>query len=140
MIKIDDKFLSEVGLAEMPEEQKQAFLKHTQEELEVRVGEKMSDGMTLEQLEEFEGIMNKDREVMIKLLMAMGGDYREDELYKKLLEKHNVTEGTMEILSEFLSVKWIQKNRPDYEEIALSVLESLKQEVKENSVAILNSH
>ncbi|MBQ3310118.1 hypothetical protein IJG73_01605 [Candidatus Saccharibacteria bacterium] len=140
MIKIDDKFLSEVGLAEMPEEQKQAFLKHTQEELEVRVGEKMSDGMTLEQLEEFEGIMNKDREVMIKLLMAMGGDYREDELYKKLLEKHNVTEGTMEILSEFLSVKWIQKNRPDYEEIALSVLESLKQEVKENSGAILNSH
>ena len=27
MIRIDDKFLEEVGLAEMPEEQKQAFMK-----------------------------------------------------------------------------------------------------------------
>ena len=112
MIRIDDKFLEEVGLAEMPEEQKQAFIKHTQDELEMRVGEEMSRGMTVQQLEEFEGIMNQDREVMIRLLMQMD-DYRQDALYKKLLEKYNVTEGTMEILSEFLSVKWIQKNRPD---------------------------
>lgn len=136
MIRIDDKFLEEVGLAEMPEEQKQAFMKHTQEELEVRVGEEMSRGMTVQQLEEFEGIMNQDREVMIRLLMQMG-DYREDELYKKLLEKYNVTEGTMEILSEFLSVKWIQKNRPDYEKVAMDVLEDLKTELKDNREGIL---
>ena len=136
MIRIDDKFLEEVGLAEMPEEQKQAFMKHTQEELEVRVGEEMSRGMTVQQLEEFEGIMNQDREVMIRLLMQMG-DYREDELYKKLLEKYNVTEGTMEILSEFLSVKWIQKNRPDYEKVAVDVLEDLKTELKDNREGIL---
>lgn len=137
MIKIDEKFLEEVGLAEMPAEQRDAFLKHTQEELEVRVGEEMSRGMTVEQLEEFEGIMNKDREVMIKILMAMGGDYREDELYKKLLEKYGVTEGTMEILSEFLSIKWIQKNRPDYEQVVAAVLADLKKEVQENAGQIL---
>ena len=136
MIKIDEKFLEEVGLAEMPADERQAFLKHTQEELEVRVGEEMSRGMTMEQLEEFEGIMNKDREVMIRLLMNMG-DYREDELYKKLLEKYGVTEGTMEILSEFLSVKWIQKNRPDYEQIATTVLADLRTEVANNREGIL---
>ena len=136
MIKIDEKFLEEVGLAEMPAEQKDAFLKHTQEELEVRVGEEMSRGMTVEQLEEFEGIMNQDREVMIRLLMNMG-DYREDELYKKLLEKYGVTEGTMEILGEFLSVKWIQKNRPDYEKVAMDVLEDLKVEMRDNREGIL---
>lgn len=137
MIKIDDKFLNEMGLAEMPAEQKEAFLKHTQEELEVRVGEEMSRGMTVEQLEEFEGIMNQDRETIIRLLMDMGGDYREDPLYKKLLEKYNVTEGTMEILGEFLSVKWIQKNRPDYEKVAIDVLEDLKTEIANNREGIL---
>ena len=136
MIKIDEKFLEEVGLSEMPAEQRQAFLKHTQEELEVRVGEEMSRGMTVEQLEEFEGIMNQDREVMIRLLMNMD-DYRQDELYKKLLEKYGVTEGTMEILSEFLSVKWIQKNRPDYEKVAMDVLEDLKVEMRDNREGIL---
>lgn len=138
MIKIDDKFLNEVGLAEMPEEQKQAFLQHTQEELEMRVGEEMSRGMTVQQLEEFEGIMNQNREVMIRLLMQMD-DYRQDPLYKKLLEKYNVTEGTMEILSEFLSVKWIQKNRPDYEKVAIDVLEDLKTEIADNRESILAS-
>ena len=138
MIRIDDKFLEEVGLAEMPEEQKQAFIKHTQDELEMRVGEEMSRGMTVQQLEEFEGIMNQDREVMIRLLMQMD-DYRQDALYKKLLEKYNVTEGTMEILSEFLSVKWIQKNRPDYEQVAIDVLEDLKTEIANNREGILAS-
>lgn len=128
MIKVDDKFLVEVGLQNLPEPQKTAFMTEIQEELENRVGEKMSEGMTSEQLEEFDGIMQKDRNVMIRFLTKLG-DYRQDEVYQKLLQKYNVTEGTLEILGEYLSVKWIQLNRPDYMKVAQDIEAEFKQEI-----------
>lgn len=137
MIKIDEKFLEEVGLSTLAETKKADFIAKTQEELENRVGEKMSEGMTVDQLREFEGIMNNDRNTMIRVLSQIG-DYREDDLYRKLLKKHGVTEGTLEILGEFLSVKWIQLNRPDYATITRNVADELKREIIEASAMILS--
>ena len=128
MIKVDERFLVEVGLQNMPEPQKTAFMTEIQEELENRVGEKIREGMTTEQLEEFDGIMQKDRNVMIKFLTKLG-DYRQDEIYQKLLQKYNVAEGTLEILGEYLSVKWIQLNRPDYARVAQDIEAEFKQEI-----------
>lgn len=128
MVKIDEKFLEEVGLSGMSEERKADFIIQTQEELETRVGEKMSEGMTIDQLREFDGIMNNDRNTMIRVL-AQIGDYREDELYQKLLKRHGVTEGNLEILGEYLSVKWVQINRPDYATITANIAEELKAEI-----------
>lgn len=136
MIKIDEKFLDEVGLSQMPEEKKSEFIAQTQEELENRVGEKMSEGMTLNQLREFDGIMNNDRNTMVHVLSQIG-DYREDELYRKLLKRHGVSEGTLEILGEYLSVKWIQINRPDYVTITSSVADELKSEILSSRAQIL---
>ena len=139
MIKIDEKFLEEVGLSTLAETKKADFIAKTQEELENRVGEKMSEGMTVDQLREFEGIMNNDRNTMIRVLSQIG-DYREDDLYRKLLKKHGVTEGTLEILGEFLSVKWIQLNRPDYATITKNVADELKREIIEASAMILSTN
>ena len=47
MIKVDERFLAEVGLQNLPEPQKEALVAEIQVELENRVGEKMSEGMTL---------------------------------------------------------------------------------------------
>ena len=55
-MRFDEKFLQEMGLASMPEEQKQAFLDYIQEELEVRIGERISRGLTETQLNEFDMI------------------------------------------------------------------------------------
>ena len=139
MIKIDEKFLEEVGLSTLTENKKAEFIAKTQEELENRIGEKMSEGMTIDQLREFEGIMNNDRNTMIRVLSQIG-DYRKDELYQKLLKRHNVTEGTLEILGEFLSVKWIQINRPDYAVITKNVTEELKNEIFEAAPMILGAN
>ena len=38
MFQLDDQFLKDLGLDQMPEEQKQAFLAHIYNELELRVG------------------------------------------------------------------------------------------------------
>ena len=48
MFKFDNRFLESVGLADLPEAQKAAFLEYAQEELEVRIGEEIAEGMTEE--------------------------------------------------------------------------------------------
>lgn len=136
-MNLDDKFLDEVGLSSLPENQKKAFLAQMQEELEVRVGEKMGEGLTLDQLKEFEGIMNIDQAVMQQVIDKMGDEFRQDALYDRLLEKYNTTEWNWEILGEYLSVKWIQKHRPNYREIVTETLDALKNEVRQNSAQIL---
>ena len=53
-MNFDEQFLIDMGLAAMPENQKQAFLDYIQEELEVRIGERIAKGLTEEQLREFD--------------------------------------------------------------------------------------
>jgi len=138
MIRVDENFLRETGLGDLDEMQRTAFIEEAQRLLENRIGEKLSEGLSLEQLEEFDGIMKKDKNVMIKALAKLG-DYRIDEVYQNLLKRYGVTEGTVDILSEYLSVKWIQTNRPNYAEVSRQVFEELKQEVRVSSEEIRKS-
>ena len=55
-MQFDENFLKEMGLSAMPESKKQEFLKYIQEELEVRIGERISKGLTDEQLKEFDSL------------------------------------------------------------------------------------
>lgn len=54
MLKIDNSLLEEIGLGGLPETEKNSFLKHVYETLEMRVGIRLADQMTNEQLDEFE--------------------------------------------------------------------------------------
>ena len=54
MLKIDNTLLEEIGLGILPETEKNSFLKHIYETLEMRVGIRLADQMTNEQLDEFE--------------------------------------------------------------------------------------
>ena len=136
-MKFDDNFLNEVGLSELPEDQKQDFLAQTKEELEARVGNKMSQGLTDAQISEFEGIMANDQQVIRKVVSELKMDFRTDPIYQRLLESYGVKEGTWEIISEYLSIKWVQKNCPNYAQIVSEVINELKAEIKQNSAAIL---
>ena len=71
----DEQFLQEMGLSAMPENQKQAFLDYVQEELEVRIGERISKGLTETQLNEFD--MITDQNEATKWLEKNRPDYRE---------------------------------------------------------------
>jgi protein-tyrosine-phosphatase len=74
-MQFDEKFLQEMGLSAMPEEQKRAFLNYIQEELEVRIGERISRGLTEVQLNEFDLIT--DPSEAAKWLEKNRPDYRE---------------------------------------------------------------
>ncbi len=59
-MRVDDDFMKKVGLAEMPEAEKEAFMEHAEEELEVRVGREMSKNLSEEQLREFDQIQSQN--------------------------------------------------------------------------------
>jgi hypothetical protein len=54
MLRIDNSLLEEIGLGGLPANEKNSFLKHIYETLEMRVGIRLADQMTNEQLDEFE--------------------------------------------------------------------------------------
>ena len=64
-----------MGLTAMPEEQKKDFLAYVQEELEIRIGERISKGLSEVQLNEFD--MLTDQVEMARWLEKNRPDYRE---------------------------------------------------------------
>ena len=74
-MNFDENFLQEMGLSAMPADKKQEFLNYIKEELEVRIGERISKGLTEEQLQEFDSIIGTDEAA--KWLEKNRPDYRE---------------------------------------------------------------
>lgn len=62
MFKLDDNLLKELGLGTLPADEKNKMLKHIYETLEMRVGMKLAEQMSNEQLDEFESYVNKNDE------------------------------------------------------------------------------
>ena len=138
MFQFDESFLETVGLSGMPEEEKENFLQYAQDQLEVRIGEKMSEGLSEEQLDEFERIIDNDQETVQKWL-ANAGDYKNDEIYKKLLEGSEVAEDTPEFLNDYVTAKWLDQNCPQYQDIIRESIEGLQQEIAQQKDAILEN-
>ena len=57
-LRIDNSLLLELGLDGMPQPDKSSLLKHIYETLEMRVGMRLADQMTNDQLDEFERFFN----------------------------------------------------------------------------------
>ena len=74
-MEFDENFLQEMGLSAMPEDQKQEFLNYVQEELEIRIGERISKGLTEAQLNEFDAITSQEEAA--RWLEKNRPDYRE---------------------------------------------------------------
>jgi hypothetical protein len=62
MFKLDNNFLTELGLGSLPADEKNKMLAHIYETLEMRVGVRLASGMTDGQLDEFESYINNNDE------------------------------------------------------------------------------
>ncbi len=77
-IKIDNDLLQQLGLAGLPDAEKNSLLRHIYETLEMRVGMRLADQMTNEQLDEFEQYFDaKDDAGAFKWLEANFPNYKE---------------------------------------------------------------
>lgn len=86
MFKLDDNFLKELGLEALPPEEKKKMLAHIYETLELRVGMRLAQNMTDEQLSDFERLMDANDEAgALKWLETNIPNYKQvvaDELEK----------------------------------------------------------
>jgi hypothetical protein len=78
MIKLDDDLLKELGLETLPKEEKTAFLRHMYETLEMRVGTRLAERMSEQQMLEFEQFINSgDEQGAFKWLEANFPNYKQ---------------------------------------------------------------
>ena len=86
MFQLDDKLLHELGLGNLPASEKNKMLAHIYETLELRVGMRLAEQMSDEQLDEFEGFIDRNDEPgALKWLESNFPDYKKvvaDELEK----------------------------------------------------------
>ena len=137
MFQLDDKFLQDIGLGDLPEDQRKAFLQHIYDELELRVGTKLSEGMSEQQMSEFESFVDRDEDKVRGWYADNMPDYASRPDYQQFAS--SAPDGTPEvdILSEYASLKWLEINRPDYRQIVAQELELLKQEIISQKDTIL---
>lgn len=137
MFQLDDKFLQDVGLGDLPEDQKKLFLDHFREQLELRVGTRLSEGLSDAQLEEFESFIDRKDDRVNAWLASNVPNYEEDTIYQQL--KAGAPEQIPQnvVLAEYASLKWLGLNRPDYKDVVTATMNELKSEIIANRDAIL---
>jgi len=138
MLKLDNKFLEDLGFSELPEEQRRPFLQHIYEELELRVGTKLSDGMNDVQLQEFEAIIDRKEGAVDNWLNKYVPGYVQDKGFVQLQNNTKLSADDPNIKAEFAATKWLEINRPDYKDVVAQVLEELKNELISNRDVILS--
>lgn len=110
MFKLDNNFLTDLGLASLPPHEKNMMLRHIYETLELRVGMKLAEQMSNEQLDEFERLMP---------LQTDGAEIRAQK------EKD--------------ALKWLETNFPNYKQVVADELEKLKNEVMQAAPQIIEA-
>ena len=137
-MKINEQFLDEVGLGELPPQEKQAFLEYLYSEVELRVGDALSKDMTPEQVVEFKKIADKDSSFIVNWLSAFVPMYHSDTLFEKMQKNTGYDVADTLILWEYAATKWLELTRPDYAQIVADVVSKIRQEIIENKDQLLN--
>ena len=134
MYNIDDSFLESVGLGGLPADQKSGFMQYAQDQLEIRIGEKMCNNLNEAQLDEFEKIIDNDQEMMQKWLAA-AGDYKNNEVYQKLVEAAGGD--SAEVENDFVTAVWLNRNCPQYQQLIDESMNEIREEITKNKDQIL---
>lgn len=127
MFQLNDQFLTAVGLDGMSDDDKKSFLQHTTAELEMRIGEKISNKLNETQMKEFESIIDKDESVIQEWIKNNSPDYTNDDLFKKIKEATKKEDA--EIITDYVSAKWLSVNCPEYPAIVSETIEDIKKEI-----------
>lgn len=138
MITFDESFLEEVGLEEIPEIQRRAVLVSIYRELESRVGERLSEGMTDRQLADFTGFLERDLDCIGAWLYENDPNWANSPDLQKLTE---ILSGARpeDVLGDYAATRWLRVNRPDYKEVVEGTLAELRDELRANREAIVEA-
>lgn len=110
MLKIDDSLLNDLGLADLPPQERKVLLDQIIETLELRVGMKLAKKLSDEQLDEFESLLPTPADSV--------------DVQKQ---------------KEASALSWLEANFPNYKDVVTSELETLKAEIKNDAHKILEA-
>jgi len=115
MFQLDDNLLKELGLGDLPAEEKNKMLAHIYETLELRVGMTLAEKMTDAQLDEFEAFIDRnDEDGALKWLETNFPNYKDtvaDELNK--LKEEIKTQAPAIIEASRIDMQPEQSNSPE---------------------------
>lgn len=145
MLKLDDNFLTELGLGNLPPSEKNKMLAHILDTLERRVGMKLASGMTNEQLDEFERFVGgKDVGYARSFLDQVKPGWENAEAYQKNLQaaqqraqSQNTAVNETALINEYAALTWLETNFPEYKQVVNQELELLRSEIKQAAPHIL---
>lgn len=137
MFTLDDEFLANVGLANLPASERAGLLQHIYEELELRVGTRLSGGMTDAQLTEYESILDRDYPRIAEWLDTNVPDFLDDDLYHNMSAVSPSEADDAEVICEYAATKWLSLNRPDYRDVVQTVFDEITAEIRSNAQRIL---
>lgn len=126
MLRLDDAFLEDVGLAALPRDERQLFLNHVFSSLEEQVGKCLTAGLTGHQLSEFESFIDQDSESVKAYLDRVEPEWRTEH-----------ADAPLGWLAERAASHWLEQNRPDHKELVASVFQALKATVRASAADIL---
>lgn len=109
-LALDDNFLNDVGLGNATPEQKQALVQRLLETLELRVGTRLAEELSEEQVDEFETMTPA-----------------ESDPQEIVVQKQQLLE------------EWLKANHPNHEDVIAEELEILKQELKSGLDSVMDS-
>ncbi len=138
MFQMNDDFFKDLGLEDLPQDQRKPLFDHIYSELESRVGERLSQGLSDQQLDEFSRIIEKDVTAIDGFIAQHAPNYAEEPMFQRMVQVTGIAADDPRLKGEYAATKWLEVNRPDYRDVVNAVMAEIKQEIKANSQAILS--
>lgn len=125
-IPFDAEYFQSVGLTALSPDGKQSLASAIYAETELRVGTALSDGLSEEQLAEFERLIEQDETTVRKVLNEHDHDNYQNNIDKPI-----------DVLAEVASSVWLAAHKPSYHDTVHAIHEELRREVAARKVEIL---
>jgi len=122
----DEQYIIDtLGIAEWPEDQREPVVA----EAIVRVGDAILEGVSEQQFNEYNAIVDDDKDVINAWLDQNVPDYRDNEAYKAIEAGYDEDPEKNNPAKIFASIAWIQVNVPNAQDRINKALEAYKQEL-----------
>ena len=125
MLQFDDRFFAEMGAPQLSSEARKQFASVATEELERRVGQRISRRLTKSQLKEFETVFHTDRTAAAWLNACRPG-YQTQEPYLSLQRKGL---SGASLVTRTATALWLENNCPSYSDLTERCSDGFRREL-----------
>lgn len=136
-LKLDNTLLDELGLTSLPPEEKSKMLAHIYETLEMRVGVRLAEQMSEQQLQEFERFIGGDTAYAQSFLDQVKPGWGQSDAYQAALtnartdaERRGTAANEGAVTAEFAALTWLETTFPSYKAVVAEEFDKLKSEIK----------